>query len=73
MHHVGDWLWRANVGWAICLADAGSRDKFQVRLRGAETKVGAGFYVNVSDLATRNHQLSELLVDLRKLLGASLA
>lgn len=73
IHHVGDWLWRANVGWAICLADAGNRDNLQVRLRGAETKVGAGFYVNVSQLATRNHQLSELLVDLRKLLGASVA
>jgi hypothetical protein len=71
MHHVGDWLWRANVGWAICLADADSRDKLQVRLRGAETKVGAEFYVNVSELATRKHQLSELLVALRKLLGAS--
>ena len=67
-HHVGDWLWRANVGWAICLADASGRDALRVRLRGAETKVGAGFYVNVSELATRDHRLSERLIELRKLL-----
>ena len=64
-HHAGDWLWRANVGWAICLLDAVSRENLQVRLRGENKKVGAGFYVNVSELATRNLQLAGLLVGLR--------
>ena len=64
-HRAGDLLWRANVGWAVCLADIPSRESIDVRLRGGKTKVGAGYYVNVSDLATRNQQLSELLVDLR--------
>ena len=64
-HHEGDWLWRANVGWAVCLVDTGSRENLQVRLRGEYKKVGAGFYVNVSELATRNLQLSGLLLGLR--------
>jgi hypothetical protein len=36
-----------------------------VRKRGQQIKIGAGFYVNVSDLVARNHQLSDLLADLR--------
>jgi hypothetical protein len=67
-HHEGDWLWRANVGWAVCLVDAVSRENLQVRLRGENKKVGAGFYVNVSELAISNHRLSGLLFGLRNLI-----
>jgi hypothetical protein len=64
-HRVGDLFWRANVGWAVCLAEAIGRESVVVRRRGQQIKIGGGFYVNVSDLAARNHQLSELFADLR--------
>jgi hypothetical protein len=64
-HRAGDLLWRENVGWALCLADVTGRESVEVRLRGEKKKVGAGYYVNIPDLATRNHKLSELLLDLR--------
>ena len=62
---AGDLLWRENVGWAVCLADVTGRESVEVRLRGEKKKVGAGYYVNIPDLATRNKKLSELLRDLR--------
>lgn len=70
-YHIGDWLWRANVGWAICLAEAVGRDTLEVRLRGVVKRVGAGYYVNVSELATRDLKLSELLVNLCRLLEST--
>jgi hypothetical protein len=41
------------------------RESVEVRLRGQKKKVGAGYYVNIQDLAIRNHKLSELHCDLR--------
>ena len=64
-HRAGDLLWRANAGWAVCLAEGAADGNMKVRLRGEEKKVKASFYANISDLAKRNHHLSELLADLR--------
>jgi hypothetical protein len=54
-----------NVGWAVCLAEAIGRDSLSVRRGNEQIKIGAGFFVNVSELATRNHRLSELFADLQ--------
>lgn len=64
-HRIGDLLWRANVGWAVCLVEATGRDSISVRRGGQEIKIGAGFYVNVSELASRNLRISELLADIK--------
>ncbi len=68
-HQLGDLLWRANVGWAICLAEA-SGSSISVRRASEQVKIGAGFFVNVSELAARNGRLSELLVKLQDATGA---
>ena len=67
-HKVGDLLWRENVGWAICLADteAKSGQAIKVRLRGLEKVVMVGYYVNVTDLASRRPDLERLLDRLRE-------
>ncbi len=65
-HRLGDLLWRENVGWAVCLEDLprGVHGRFQVRLRGIANKVAPGFYVNVTDLARRNAELSAIMASL---------
>ena len=66
----GDSMWRANVGWAVCIAEATGRDSILV-MRGSEkVKIGASFFVNVSELATRHPRLSKLFADLRERLAA---
>jgi hypothetical protein len=67
-HRIGDLLWRANVGWVVCLAEAMGPDSVLVRRASEQIKIGAGFFVNVSELATRHHCLSELFADLQALL-----
>lgn len=70
-HKVGDLLWRENVdlavGWAVCLEDnpLENNQATQVRLRGQEKKVVAGYYVNVIDLAGQHPELQQLLTDLQ--------
>ena len=69
-HQIGDSMWRANVGWAVCIAEATGRDSILV-MRGSEkVKIGASFFVNVSELATRHPRLSKLFADLRERLAA---
>lgn len=70
-HQIGDLLWRANVGWAVCLAEASGRNSISVRRAGDEVKIGAGFFVNVSKLAVREKRLSELFVKLRNITETS--
>ncbi len=69
-HRIGDSLWRANVGWAVCLAEATDRDSILVRRGSEQVKIGAAFFVNVSELATRHPHLSALFADLRARLAA---
>lgn len=69
-HRIGDSLWRANVGWAVCLADATGRDSILVRRGSEQVKIGAGFFVNVSELVTRHPHLSELFAALQGCLAA---
>jgi hypothetical protein len=70
---IGDLLWRDNVGWAICLNKVRSDDgqNVRARLRGRETKIKAGYYVNVTELASRTLHLSNLIAELRSRLDAS--
>lgn len=72
-HKAGDLLWRENIGWAVCLAEARTkRDQhIKVRLRGTEKQVVGGFYVNVTDLADRNPVLANLINDVRTRISES--
>jgi hypothetical protein len=67
-HKRGDFLWRHNVGWAVCLEDVhdNTGQPIKVRLKGIETAVMAGFYVNVSDACGRDPALDRLVQDLRR-------
>ena len=66
-HKAGDILWREKIGWAVCLADVDSSRGLgiKVRLRGVESEVTGGFYVNVSDLMLKVPALNELLSSVR--------
>lgn len=64
-HQIGDVLWRANVGWAVCLAEASGWSSISVQRASEQVKIGAGFFVNVSELAVRSGRLSELFVKLQ--------
>jgi hypothetical protein len=70
---IGDLLWRDNVGWAICLNKVRSDDgqNIRARLRGRETNIRAGYYVNVTELASRTSHLSNLIAELRSRLDTS--
>lgn len=72
-HKVGDLLWRDKVGWAICLEDASSKSdqSVKVRLRGKEASVKNGYYVNVSDLVTRDAHLGNLIKALRRAISTT--
>ncbi len=74
-HKVGDLLWRQSVGWAICLADTEttSGQAIKVRLRGRETGVMVGYYVNVTELASHRPDLEQLLSQLRGAASRTLA
>lgn len=65
-HRIGDFLWRENVGWAICVvaSDGKSGQSIKVRLRGVDTDVMVGFYVNVSELCQQNSVLGKLIEEL---------
>ena len=67
-HKIGDFLWRENVGWAVCLiaSDGKPGQSIRVRLRGIEKDVMGGFYVNVSELSQRNAALGNLIEKLLK-------
>lgn len=69
IHRPGDLLWRdsAKAGWAVCLDEVQDRtgQSIKVRLKGAETAVQSGYYVNVSDVCSRNSDLSRLVQELR--------
>lgn len=64
-HQIGDLLWRANVGWAVCLAEATGSDSILVQRASEQVKIGARYFVNVSELATRNRRLTELFATLQ--------
>jgi hypothetical protein len=66
-HKQGDLLWRDKVGWAICLCETKDRSgqPVKVRLRGVEKEVMAGYYVNVSEVCSRNPTLGSMVEDLR--------
>jgi hypothetical protein len=73
-HRVGDLLWRDGSGWATSLSeitvDVGHQ-RLSVRLRGFEMVVGATFYVNVDDSASRSLQLRVLMADLQRLMAVA--
>ena len=73
VHRIGDLLWRPNVGWAVCLAEAIGRDSLSVRRGSEQIKIGAGFFVNLSELSTRHHRLSELFAYLQARLASPVA
>ncbi|RTZ47703.1 hypothetical protein EKL30_01540 [Candidimonas sp. SYP-B2681] len=66
-HKVGDLLWREKVGWAICLLECTTKtgQSLKVRLRGVEKVVMSGYYVSVSELASRDAKLARLIGQLR--------
>lgn len=68
IHRPGDVLWRDNVGWAVCLEEAQDRvgQSIKVRLKGVEKAVMTGFYVNVSEVGSRNPELRQLVERLRR-------
>lgn len=70
-HKQGDLLWRDNVGWAVCLEEVQDREgqAIKVRLKGVERSVMTGFYVNVSELCSRNTELSRLVNQLHRSLA----
>lgn len=67
LHQVGDLLWRAQVGWAICLdGDSFGRKETQhVQLNGCERNIAANYYVNVSECARHHIELQSKLEHLR--------
>ena len=71
-HRQGDLLWRDNVGWAVCLKDTQNRPRepIKVRLKGVERDVMAGFYVNVTEVCSRQPVLSQLVAALRRVVTA---
>lgn len=72
-HKPGDLLWRdsTKAGWAVCLEEVQDRtgQSIKVRLKGLETAVQAGYYVNVSEVCGRNSELSRLVEELRHTVG----
>lgn len=72
-HKVGDLLWRENIGWAVCLVEtrAMSGQPIKVRLRGVEKEVVVGYYVNVTEFATRYSDLSELIEQLQQVISGA--
>lgn len=72
IHKRGDLLWRENVGWAVCLAEARARagHSVKVRLRGVEKDVMAGYYVNVSEVCLQNPALDHQIEELRQAVTA---
>lgn len=66
-HKAGDLLWREKVGWAVCLVDTQAKtgQSIRVRLRGVEKNVLSGYYVNVSDLASRDAGIGNLIGHVR--------
>lgn len=67
-HKRGDLLWRDNVGWAVCLQGVQDRpgQPIAVRLNGVDRTVMAGYYVNVSDVCSRDPELNRLIGVLRR-------
>lgn len=67
-HKQGDLLWRDKVGWAVCLKEVQNRpgQSIDVRLKGVEKVVKAGYYVNVSEVCSRCALLGQLLADLKR-------
>ena len=72
-HKPGDLLWRdsAKAGWAVCLEEVQDRtgQSIKVRPKGAQTAVQSGYYVNVSDVCSRNSELNRLVEELRVAVG----
>lgn len=66
-HSLGDFMWRENSGWAVCLNDADTRyaQKVKVRLRGHEKEIANGYYVNVTEMLNKSSELNELIAKLK--------
>lgn len=56
----GDLLWRRGFSWAFVIGPSPTDDKVYVRLRGNETQVMKGFYLNVSELARKEPRFVKL-------------
>lgn len=59
----GNLLWRRGIGWAFGIGPSPAADRDAVRLRGNETQVMKGFYLNVSQLAKREPRFTRLIND----------
>lgn len=62
--HRGDLLWRRGVGWAFGIGRGLATDRDAVRLRGQNTQVMKGYYLNVTKLAKRVQSIDQLIADL---------
>lgn len=73
-HKQGDLLWREKVGWAVCLEEVQDRtgQSIKVRLKGAEKAVMAGYYVNVSEVCSRDTRLERMIDNLRSTVSISM-
>lgn len=69
-HRIGDMLWRANVGWAVCLAESTAPYNILVRRGSEQIQIIAGSSVNVTELVTRHPRLSDLFAALQRRLAA---
>ena len=72
-HKQGDLMWRNNIGWAVCLEETPNRagQAIKVRLQGIEKPVMPGFYVNVTEVCSRNALLNQLVEELRSTVESS--
>ena len=66
----GDLLWRQNVGWAFGLGPSECPDRVSIRLKGKDSAVMKGYYLNVSLLGESNSQVSQ---QIQRVYAASLS
>lgn len=57
----GDLLWRRGIGWAFGIGPSPAADRDAVRLRGNDTQVMKGYYLNASQLAKRMPSINKLI------------
>lgn len=73
-HKRSDLLWRDEMGCAVSLEEARDRpsQSIKVRLKGVEKSVMAGFYVNLSQVGSRDSELRPLVDQLRRNVATTL-
>lgn len=57
----GDLLWRQGVGWAFGLGPSEHPERVLIRLKGKDSAVMKGYYLNVSKLGESNLVVSQLI------------